>query len=189
MCLFGSCAPVHTQKNLMWCFACWPGPGESQSHKVTNSSCIFAAERLTRSAFPLSFHTTLFCQMGVVRSSCSFSLFSSDHFWSSSVSPKTITITLQIMSEEQHCGQPFSHFLGSPPWWPDLQSCGTLLKMCFYWGSVGCHGGILHALYSIRWGRQFTRWAVPWSRGDMDSASALQAVWLQQVQCQAVSHG
>lgn len=117
MCLLGSCAPVHTQRNLMWCFACWSGPGESESLNVTNTSCICAAKRLTKSAFPPSLHRTLFYQTGAVRSSCSCSPFSSDHFWNSSVSPKAMIITV---SEEQCCAQPFPHFLGSSPWWPGL---------------------------------------------------------------------
>lgn len=173
MCLFGSCAPVHTQKNLMWCFVCWPGPGESQSLNVTNSSYIFDAKSLTRSAFPPSLHRALFYQMGVVRSSCSFSLFSSDHFRNSPVSPRAIIITgvwgavlcsaiLTLTGIFSMVGGPCSHV--------ELGKKCVLAEV----GSVGsdCRGGILPALYSIRWAMQLTRWTVPWSRRDLDSNSA-----------------
>lgn len=170
----------------MWCFACWPGPGESRSLNVTNSSCIFAAKRLTRSAFPPSLHTTLFYQAGVVRLSCS--LFSSDHFWNNSVSPKAIT----IMGVSAILTLPRIFSMVDRPC-----SCVELWEKCVVTevGSVGsdCHSGILCALCSIKWSMQFTRWTVPWSREDLHSNSALRAVWLQQAQqlcqCEALSRG
>lgn len=168
MCLFGSCAPVHTQKNLVWCFACRSAGLDLEGHKARLSSIAAVSllqSRLTCSAFPPSLRTTLFYQMGAVRPSCSFFPFRSDHF--SSVSPKAIIIPgvwgAALCSAILTLPRIFS--VGARPC-----SHVELWENCVVAevGSVGsdCLGGVSRAPYGIGRAGWFTRWTVPWSRGE-----------------------